>query len=193
MKTALWCLTFLLSLSSFAASGAKKSTATDVNTKNAHGYTSLMKAASEGDTVSINQLLSKKADPSILDSEGSTALMIAIYNEQTEAAKALVGAGTDLNVFNNMGESALIAATSTNNVEVIKAILAKDKTQINKANKNNETALMKAAAVGSLEVVRLLINAGANRKIKDHLGRTAYDIAKSSQNAESLKYLKVGN
>lgn len=168
----------------------KKMAKLEINAKNAQGSTLLMAAASAGQDDIVQLLLDQKADPNITDTDGSTALLIAIYNEQTPSATKLIAAGTRLDVFNNLGESALIAATSTNNIEVIKALLAKDKSQINKTNKDHENALMKAAAVGSLQTVQLLVNAGADLKAKDHLGRTAYDIAKESQNTDSLKLLK---
>lgn len=210
MKTIAAILTLSLALNSFAASSAppshesafqdaragktselsKKLTKLDINKRNDQGQTLLMAAASQGHEDTVQLLLKHKADVNVVDTEGGTALLMAIYNEQTTTAKTLIEAGTNLSIINSNGESALIAATSTNNIEIIKLILAKDKKQINLANKDGEIAIMKAAKVGSLETVQILVKAGADLKAKDHLGRTAFDIAKKSQNTDALKYLK---
>lgn len=171
------------------ASGSRPTS--DVNTQNSKGETSVMVAASQGEVKTLKSLIAKKANLNLKDKSGNTALFFAISNENTEAAKLLIEAGAELGSFNENGDSALMTAVSFNNTELIKLILKKRPQLLNLESPEKQTPLMKAAEVGSVETVQILVNAGADLKARDKLDRTAYDIAKESQNTESLKYLKA--
>ena len=54
-----------------------------------------------------------------------------------------------------------------------------------------KTPLMFAALkAGYLDVIKALLRAGANRSARDHLKRTAYDLAKMKGHRQYLKYLR---
>jgi hypothetical protein len=59
---------------------------------------SLINAASKGDTLTTQKQIKEGANINEVDKNGATPLMHAIWNGQTETAKALVNMGADLNV-----------------------------------------------------------------------------------------------
>lgn len=154
-------------------------------------HTPVMKAAASGHTATLKSLIAKKSNLNAKDKSGNTALFFAISNDHTEAAKMLIDAGATLTNFNENGDSALVTAVSFNNTALIELILKKKPALLDLMNPDKQTPLMKAAEVGSIETVKLLVKAGADLNLKDKFGRTAYDIAKESQNTESLEFLKA--
>lgn len=55
-----------------------------------------------------------------------------------------------------------------------------------------QTALHKACIKGSLGCVRLLVNAGADKKIRDEQGKTARDYAVEQKMAKIVEFLDHG-
>ena len=190
MKQLLVLLVLSVSLLSHGAGFAKQTLPKDINSQDSRGQTATMIAASKGQTDLLKTLVSKKANLNLKDKNGNTALFFAISNEHTEAANILIDAGAELGNFNENGESALVTAVSFNNAAIIHAILKKRPRLLNLESPEKQTPIMKAAEVGSVETVRILVKAGADLKARDKFDRTAFDIAKESQNHESLKFLK---
>ena len=61
-------------------------------------------------------------------------------------------------------------------LEIVRELI-KAKAQVNAANHKGFTALMCAVIEGHIPCVQLLLQAGADRKHKNHAGQTAYDFA----------------
>ncbi|KYG66260.1 hypothetical protein AZI86_04160 [Bdellovibrio bacteriovorus] len=178
MKHVFIVVALLISLPTWATGTSKKK------------HTPVMKAAASGQVQELKSLIAKKSNLNTKDKNGNTALFFAISNDHTEAAKILIEGGAELTNFNENGDSALVTAVSFNNTTLIELILKKKPALLNLINPDKQTPLMKAAEVGSVETVRLLVSAGADLKARDKFNRTAYDIAKESQNNESLEFLK---
>src|SRR5258705_12392164 len=84
------------------------------------GHTKLMRAALEGVTAIVEELLAGGADPNEIDNEGRTALMFAAANSQTPAAKALLERGGNVNVVANVVGTALMLAAASGDSEIIR-------------------------------------------------------------------------
>jgi uncharacterized protein len=78
----------------------------DVNTKNPHGATFLMAAASKGNVEIVKHLLGKGAKPNEKTSIGVTALMLAALNDHAEVVKLLLAKGADANIREKGGQTA---------------------------------------------------------------------------------------
>ena len=58
---------------------------------------------------------------------------------------------------------------------------------VDKQNDYGSTPLIYAASNGKIEVVKELLKAGANKKLKDKRGRTAYDYARKEETKALLR------
>src|SRR5262245_29376585 len=77
-----------------------------------HGHTALMRAALDGNTETVKELLDQGADINQRDENGRTALMFAAMNTHYETMKVLLEYGADVNAKSNKGGTALMAAAS---------------------------------------------------------------------------------
>lgn len=88
--------------------------------------TELMRAASQEDLKTVQQLLSASANANVnaLDQTGQTALILACENPKASpnVVKALLAAGADLNLRSRNGYTALTWALARNNGEVIRLL-----------------------------------------------------------------------
>jgi ankyrin repeat protein len=69
------------------------------------GVSSLIEAASKGDTKTVKLLLDKGVNPNVRDAGGHTALTEAAWNGQTETIKLLLEKGADPNIKKSDGAS----------------------------------------------------------------------------------------
>jgi ankyrin repeat protein len=60
----------------------------------------------------------------------------------------------------------------------------------NQRDQNGWTPLMKAVSLGSIDAVKILLEAGADRAIRDGKDRTAADVARAYQQHAILKILQ---
>ncbi|OQR89538.1 hypothetical protein THRCLA_22674, partial [Thraustotheca clavata] len=67
----------------------------DVKSKNEHGTTQLMFAASSGDFTTCRKLIQTGTRIDAIDNDGSSALLIAVYHGQKDVVEVLLNAGAD--------------------------------------------------------------------------------------------------
>jgi ankyrin repeat protein len=146
----IFSLAIVLSLSHPAAGQAGSSSLND----------QLIKAAGNGDTAAVRQMLEKGANIEAKDDKGYTALITAAYLGNTEVVKLLLAKGANIDAMNDEGSTALIKA-------VFSGFLS-----------------------GSNEVVKLLLTKGANVEVRDKRGYTALDEARQLPNDEAVTLLK---
>jgi ankyrin repeat protein len=112
-----------------------------------------------------------------------TPLTAAALNKTPiEKMKILIQANANVNAKGMHGNTALMTASGTANEESVKLLL-ENGAYINAQNSEGFTALMRAVTSKKtkiFEVISLLIDAGADKKLKNKSGQTAYDIAKAN-------------
>jgi ankyrin repeat protein len=91
---------------------------------------------------------------------------------------------------NNSGASILMVMSGTMDNEKIMENVIKNGAKVNYINKDNVSAIMIAAKISkNPEILKLLIKYGADKKAKDSLGISVYEILKSNPNLKNNKEL----
>jgi ankyrin repeat protein len=71
-------------------------------------------------------------------------------------------------------------------------LLLKHGAKVNDQDRFGRSALMDAAFKGQVKTVKFLLANGANPRLKDDDGKTAWDLAKENGHTEILPLLEVG-
>jgi ankyrin repeat protein len=161
---------------------------TDIDTKDAIGWTPLLWAALAGQHDAAEFLISKGADINAKNQDGATALQMACRAGRKDVVELLIDKHADINTPNNDGRTALHFAASQGNVEIIKLLLDKG-ANVNATNQTGATPLHLACSSGKKDVVELIIEKNADVNAKDHDGWTALHIAALRGYTEIVKIL----
>ena len=156
-----------------------------VNLHFGHGGDPVTAAVASKNIEVLSFLLDKKADVNAgrwLSRLSPIALAASFSTE--EIITALVHHGAQVS-----GSNALQEAASHGRLDVVRCLVdlgadVNDTPNYDYALKDLdrlETPLHSAARTGNLEIVRYLLDHGANAKLQDNEGRTALDVARSSQ------------
>ena len=121
-----------------------------------HGHTPLMRAALDGDTESVRELINQGADINRRDDSGRTALMFAVVNRHYETMKVLLEHGADVNARSKQGGTALMGAAMDGELSMVQALLDKGADLHATLSETNESAATLAASHGYDEIARLL-------------------------------------
>ena len=121
-----------------------------------HGHTPLMRAALDGDTESVKELINQGADINRRDDDGRTALMFAVINRHYETMKLLLEHGADVNATSKQGGTALMGAAMDGELSMVQALLDKGADLDARLHETNESAATLAASHGYDEIARLL-------------------------------------
>ena len=84
----------------------------DVNVRNKHGMTALMRAAYHGHERMVRVLLEHGADPNVMRNDRFTALALAAFFGHTETVRILIEHGAKTEVVTRCGASAQTWATA---------------------------------------------------------------------------------
>lgn len=133
----------------------------------------LVLAAMTGDVDAIRLLLSHGTHAS------AEALSEAVTFGHADAVSALVAAGADVHITESSGVNLLHWATITNRTSVV-PILARAGVPLDALDDNGFTPLMYAATVdvGDTATLKALLQAGADRTVRNDQGRTPLDQAR---------------
>lgn len=152
------------------------------------GDTGLILALRENSMKVFDVLINARGiDIEIKARNGDNALMIAAYKGNRPAVDVLLAKGAQIN---RPGWTALHYAATGGHDEIVQLLLDKS-AYIDAASPNNTTPIMMAARGGHILTVKLLLEAGADAMLKNDLGMTAIDFAKSVGHqdiAEGLTY-----
>jgi ankyrin repeat protein len=121
-----------------------------------HGHTALMRAALDGNTETVKELIHQGVDINQRDENGRTALMFAAINSHYETTKVLLEAGADVQVKSNMGGTALMGAALAGDLNAVQALLDKGADVHTRLRETNENAATIAETHGHAEIARLL-------------------------------------
>jgi ankyrin repeat protein len=94
-----------------------------IDDKDDGGNTQLMRAALDGHTEAVKDLLRKGADVNAQNLEGRTALMFAVINLRTATVKTLLQFGADVNVQAHCGCTPLMLAACSGDIGITQALL----------------------------------------------------------------------
>ncbi|HEY8187759.1 MAG TPA: ankyrin repeat domain-containing protein [Pyrinomonadaceae bacterium] len=121
-----------------------------------HGHTALMRAALDGNTEKVKELIHQGADINQRDDNGRTALMFAVINTHYETMKVLLEYGADVNAKSNKGGTALMGAASGGDLRMVQALLDGGAHVHASLRETNESAVTLAESHGHAEIARLL-------------------------------------
>src|SRR5262245_18909647 len=121
-----------------------------------HGHTALMRAALDGNTEAVKELLHQNVDINQRDENGRTALMFAAVNAHYETLNVLLEYGADVNAKSNKGGTALMAAASAGDLRIVQTLLDKGADVHTRLPETNESAITLATRNGHAEIARLL-------------------------------------
>lgn len=154
--------------------------------------TELVEAVERDDAVGIDALVAKGAMVESRDNRG-TALLIAINGGLTNAVSALLKNGANPNQkAEGDGKTPLMSAAGWQGGwggmsrkpehDTIVSMLCGAKADLNAIDKNGNTALAQSLMNNNLEATRILVDAGADRAIKNNDGSDAFALAAGDSN-----------
>lgn len=171
-------------------------------------HTPLIEALLENNLDVVENLLRRGADPNQTDFEGRTPLMLAAQLGNLDMINALLRARANVNAQDSSGNSALIFATTQGNSALMRTLLEhgadpfmpdnRGMIPLNYALLNNysniisllinikdysgKTLLIRAVEIGDVPLAQMLLARGADWRLKNNEGKTAYDIALETGN-----------
>jgi hypothetical protein len=126
---------------------------------------------------------------SIKNPQGETPLMLAALNNKLSLAKLLIQRGADVN---QAGWTPLHYAATKGHIDMMR-LMIDHSAYLDAESPNGTTPLMMAAHYGTPMAVKLLLEEGADPRIKNKLGLSAWDFSINSKNeaqkAETQQYL----
>ena len=167
--------------------------------------TALMGAAMRNQAVAIKFLVAHGANVEKGGPSGYTPLSIAVEEGQYDAAYALIQAGARVNIpasEHRLTPLMVIASElppqsrdvkvlqNHGPIDVARALLV-HKAKVDMADADGVTALMIAAARDNSQMIGLLIQSGANPRLKSAAGQTARDIAVENDNLGAIRILDL--
>ena len=143
-----------------------------------------MRHAVEFDDVKAAQkMLARGVDPNLVDAKGNPMLVVALREKSLKVAEALIRAkDIDFDKTNAAGETPLMMASLQNELDHAAYIDAE--------SPNGTTPLMMAARGGHIETVKLLLDEGADMRLKNQQGMTVIDFAERYHQKEIAQGLK---
>src|SRR5215813_4804082 len=117
-----------------------------------HGHTALMRAALDGDTETVNELIDQGEDINQRDENGRTALMFAVVNSHYETMKVLLEYGADVQVKSNEGGTVLMGAALAGDLRMVQALLDRGAQVHARLPETNESAVTLAEKHGHAEI-----------------------------------------
>ena len=161
----------------------------DPNSPNPDGQPALIYAMQRGASKAVQLLMNwPSSNLSIRNPQGETPLMLAAFNNQMDLAKVLIIRGADVN---QPGWTPLHYAASKGHVEMMRLLIAHH-AYLDAQSPNGTTPLMMAAHYGSPMATKWLLEEGADPRLKNKLGLSAWDFAnKAPVKPETVQYLQA--
>jgi len=129
----------------------------------------------------------KKTNLNVQSTDGENLLMLAAINNQISLADKLISKGADVN---KPGWTALHYAASKGLIEMMRLLLDQQ-AYLDAESPNGTTPLMMAAGYGSPMAVKLLLEEGADPRIRNKMGLSALDMANQSGKKDAKSYLQA--
>jgi ankyrin repeat protein len=180
---------------------------------------SLIKSVKFDDVDGVKKLLAKGMDPNSVDNQGMPLLVLAAREKSDKVGAALLAnPKTNVEIEDKAGENAMMMAALNGDIDFVKQLIAKD-AEVNKkgwaplhyaaanghddvvkllldhsayvdaGSPNGTTPLMMAARGGHVSTVKLLLDNGADLTVKNQIGLTALDFAKTYKEPDVVEGL----
>lgn len=158
------------------------------------GRTALLVATYHNSIAAAKLLIEAGANVNAKDHKQDSPYLYAGAEGKLEILKLTVAAGADLKSINRYGGTALTPAAHHGHVEVVRYLVTTD-VDINQVNNLGWTALLEAVILGNgnqtyQQIVKILLKAGADKKITDDNNDTPLDHAKMKNQKEIIKLLE---
>lgn len=163
----------------------------DPNTRDAKGQVGLTLALSLESMSAFQAILQARGvQVEARNAQDESALMMAAIKGNLPAARALIAKDADVN---KTGWTPLHYAASciTDNAPAMITLLLENHAYIDAGSPNGTTPLMMAARGGHIETVKLLLDEGADMRLKNQQGMTVIDFAERYNQAEIASGLKA--
>jgi len=160
----------------------------DPNSPSPKGQPALIVALQKGSEKSVDVLVNwPKTHLSIQNLQGETPLMLAAINNKLALAERLINRGADVN---KAGWSPLHYAASKGHIAMMR-LLIENHAYLDAESPNGTTPLMMAAHYGSPMATKLLLEEGADPRLKNKLGLTALDFAAKAKQSDAELYIQA--
>jgi ankyrin repeat protein len=148
------------------------------------GFSPLTDASRLGNVASMGYLINHKADVNFTTKSSTTPLLQAAGSGNVDAVSLLLEHGADITVTSRSGTTALLNAAELGHTDIINLLLSKN-ADINAVDNNG--------AREHIEAVEMLIAHGADIRLKDQKGKTAFDYIQPEQKEQLEPLLRVTN
>ncbi|MBA3771283.1 MAG: ankyrin repeat domain-containing protein [Ramlibacter sp.] len=154
----------------------------DPNTPDPAGLPGLYVALRDSSLKAAEALIAwPKSNVEVRTAQDESPLMMAALKGHLELVRKLIDRGADVN---KTGWTPLHYAATNGHMPVIDLLL-ENHAYIDAESPNGTTPLMMAAHYGTPAAVKLLLDAGADPKLKNQLGLTAIDFANRANRKEA--------
>jgi len=123
----------------------------------------------------------------VRSAEDESPLMLAALHGLTDVCRQLIVRGADVN---KPGWAPLHYAATHGHLEVM-TLLLDQYAYIDAASPNGTTPLMMAARYGTPDAVKLLLEAGADPRLRNSLGFSAFDFANQAERTDSATLISA--
>lgn len=149
----------------------------------------MLKAAMEGNSTAVIELVAKGADVNAKGKySGWTPLILASKKGEVELVNYLLSYGADVNAESGVrGRTAIMEAARNRKIGVVKALLTADP-DLDAVDWEGYTVLMFASVSGQRDIVEVLLSHGADVNVKNKVGSSALMMASGYPNV--LRKLK---
>ncbi|NBP43832.1 MAG: ankyrin repeat domain-containing protein [Betaproteobacteria bacterium] len=128
-----------------------------------------------------------KTDVNAVNPQGESALMLAAIQGRLDWVKALIARDADVNM---PGWTPLHYAASKGHIEVMRELI-ENHAYIDAESPNGTTPLMMAAYYGGSRATKLLLEEGADPRLKNQKNLSALDFAYSGPHKEAYEYVQA--
>ena len=160
----------------------------DPNSPNPQGQPALMLAMQKSSNKVAEVLLNwKTTNLSISNPQSETPLMLAAITNQLVWAQKLIDKGADVN---QKGWTPLHYAATKGHIEMMRLLMVHH-AYLDAESPNGTTPLMMAAHYGTPMATKLLLEEGADPRLKNRLGISALEFARKANKLESAQYIEA--